>query len=131
MNEAIRLIASFGNGFLVNCEKNFQFAGSSAVGIWNPAYTSPQLPTCVVTWGLPTDRIGASNSFASSGDPSARTAKSRIWFLWISTWVPRRLSEVGAVRCHASKTPCRSPIPAHVACTYVTLFSGAALYVRT
>ena len=31
------LTAFFGNGSMVNCEKNFQFAGSSLVGIWNPA----------------------------------------------------------------------------------------------
>ena len=37
MNARIRLIAFLGNGLLVNCEKNFQFAGSSSVGIWNPA----------------------------------------------------------------------------------------------
>ncbi len=37
MNARIMLIAFSGNGSLVNWEKNFQFAGSSSVGIWNPA----------------------------------------------------------------------------------------------
>jgi len=37
IKERIRLIAFGGKGSVMNCEKNFQFAGSSCVGIWNPA----------------------------------------------------------------------------------------------
>lgn len=115
MNEPTRLVASCGNGSGVNCEKNFQFAGSFVIGIWNPAYIAPA-PTCTETSGLPIDRIGASNSFASAADPFARTPDNRISGLWISSRVPRRLSANGAMRWYASKIPCRSLRPSHVAC---------------
>ncbi len=37
MYEVMTSIAALGNGFLVNCEKNFQFAGSLWIGTWNAA----------------------------------------------------------------------------------------------
>ena len=62
----------------MNCEKNFQFAGSfcgrdleSGIDVAPAADLHRDL-------GLPTDRIGASSFLASASVPSARTPNSRI-----------------------------------------------------